>query len=87
MKSLSERKHVAARPRQPWKNNVRQRKSQVRRATGGSSQQRVPQNAQRNYERYLALARAEALAGDRIAAENYLQHAEHYLRSMHQNSQ
>jgi hypothetical protein len=44
-----------------------------------------PQNAQRNYERYLALARAEALSGDRIAAENYLQHAEHYLRSMHES--
>jgi Domain of unknown function (DUF4167) len=30
----------------------------------------------------MALARAEALTGDRIAAENYLQHAEHYFRSM-----
>lgn len=39
-------------------------------------------NAQQNYERYLALARAQALTGDRIAAENYFQHAEHYLRSM-----
>ena len=44
---------------------------------------RNPQYAQRNYERYLALARAEALTGDRIAAENYFQHAEHYFRSMH----
>ena len=43
------------------------------------------QNAQRNYERYLALARAEALAGDRIVAENYFQHAEHYFRSMAEN--
>ena len=40
------------------------------------------QNAQRNYERYLALAQAEAQAGDRVAAENYNQHAEHYFRSM-----
>jgi hypothetical protein len=44
------------------------------------------QDAQRNYERYLALARAEALNGDRIAAENYFQHAEHYLRSMRENT-
>jgi hypothetical protein len=43
------------------------------------------QNAQRNYERYLALARAEALTGDRIVAENYFQHAEHYFRSMGEN--
>ena len=39
-------------------------------------------NAQRNYERYMALAQAEAQAGDRVAAENYYQHAEHYFRSM-----
>jgi hypothetical protein len=40
------------------------------------------QNAQRNYERYMALARAEALAGDTVGAETYYQHAEHYFRSM-----
>jgi hypothetical protein len=39
-------------------------------------------NAQKNYERYLALAQAEVQAGDRVAAENYYQHAEHYFRSM-----
>jgi hypothetical protein len=37
-------------------------------------------NAQRNYERYLALARAEAQAGNPVGAENYYQHAEHYFR-------
>jgi Domain of unknown function (DUF4167) len=41
-----------------------------------------PQNAQRSYERYLALARAEAQSGNMIGAENYYQHAEHYFRSM-----
>jgi hypothetical protein len=46
---------------------------------------RIPQNAQRNYEHYLALAHAETLTGDRISAENYFQHAEHYLRSMAEN--
>jgi hypothetical protein len=40
------------------------------------------QNAQRSYERYLALARAEVQNGNTIAAENYYQHAEHYFRSM-----
>jgi Domain of unknown function (DUF4167) len=48
-------------------------------------QARNAQSAQRNYERYLALARAEALAGDRIVAENYFQHAEHYFRSLAEN--
>jgi hypothetical protein len=45
----------------------------------------VSQDAQRNYERYLALAQAEIQAGDRIAAENYYQHAEHYFRVMASN--
>ena len=40
------------------------------------------QSAQRNYERYLALAQAEARSGNTVAAENYYQHAEHYLRLM-----
>jgi hypothetical protein len=40
------------------------------------------QNAQRNYERYLALARAEAQTGNMVGAENYYQYAEHYFRSM-----
>ena len=43
---------------------------------------RGSQNAQRNYERYLELARAETLAGNPVEAENYYQHAEHYFRTM-----
>jgi uncharacterized protein DUF4167 len=43
-------------------------------------------NAKRNYDRYLALAQAELQAGDRVAAENYYQHAEHYFRLMSSNS-
>jgi Domain of unknown function (DUF4167) len=43
------------------------------------------QSFQRNYDRYLSLARAEALAGDRIAAENYFQHAEHYFRAIRES--
>jgi hypothetical protein len=42
-------------------------------------------DAQRNYERYLALARAEAQSGNTVAAENYYQHAEHYFRAMSSN--
>lgn len=39
------------------------------------------QSARQKYEHYLALARAKDGNGDRVAAENYYQHAEHYLRS------
>jgi hypothetical protein len=45
-------------------------------------QQRNSQSAQRNYERYMELARAEAVAGNIVGAENYYQHAEHYFRTM-----
>jgi hypothetical protein len=39
-------------------------------------------NAYQVFERYLALAREAQSAGDRIAAENFYQHAEHYFRVM-----
>lgn len=39
--------------------------------------------AEANYRRYLALARAKAVAGDRIEAERYYQYAEHYHRLIH----
>lgn len=37
------------------------------------------------YEKYLQLARDAGSAGDRVAQENYLQHAEHYYRIMMAN--
>jgi hypothetical protein len=46
-----------------------------------------PQNARRNYERYLALARAEAQIGNTVGAESYYQYAEHYFRSMSSDSE
>ena len=51
-------------------------------STASRPEQNGSHNARRNYERYLALAQTEAQAGDRVAAENYYQHAEHYFRSM-----
>jgi hypothetical protein len=41
---------------------------------------RIRGNAYQVHEKYLALARDAQSAGDRIMAENYLQHAEHYYR-------
>jgi Domain of unknown function (DUF4167) len=37
-------------------------------------------SAHQIFERYLALAREATAGGDRIAAENFYQHAEHYFR-------
>ena len=39
-------------------------------------------NAYQVFERYIALAREAQSSGDRIAAENLYQHAEHYFRIM-----
>lgn len=36
-------------------------------------------------EKYITLSRDAQSAGDRVAAENYLQHAEHYLRIVEAN--
>jgi Domain of unknown function (DUF4167) len=91
MKYNSELKSAAARPRQPRPTakattGATPRRSQPARRNESSgfprSQTQNAQSAERSYQRYLVLARAETLAGDRIAAENYFQHAEHYLRSM-----
>lgn len=45
-----------------------------------AAQTRRGASPQANYERYLALAKARALAGDQIEAERYYQYAEHYHR-------
>jgi uncharacterized protein DUF4167 len=66
-----------AKSARPFANRAKQWTSNVARPD-----LRGPQNAQRSYERYLALAQAQAQSGDVIGAENYYQHAEHYFRSM-----
>jgi Domain of unknown function (DUF4167) len=42
-------------------------------------------NAYQVFERYVALAREAVASGDRVAAENLYQHAEHYFRIMNAN--
>jgi Domain of unknown function (DUF4167) len=37
------------------------------------------------FERYVALAREAATSGDRVGAENFYQHAEHYFRISKEN--
>ena len=91
MNNTSELKPAAAQPRSKAKNMThampRQSRFQKIEPAGFRRPNAKPsQNAQRNYQRYLELARIETLSGDRITAENYLQHAEHYLRVMEENS-
>jgi hypothetical protein len=63
-------------PQRTWSRAARPARSAARTDNRGG------QSAQKNYERYMALAQAEVLAGDVIGAENYFQHAEHYFRTM-----
>jgi len=46
---------------------------------------RIRGNAYQVLEKYLAMARDAVTAGDRVAAENYFQHAEHYYRIINAN--
>jgi hypothetical protein len=99
MKYISEPKPAMAstRPNAKGMTNAMQRRFQLDRKSrpdrGNKSCSRLSghqagnsHTAQGNYERYLALGRAEALTGDRIAAENYFQHSEHYFRLMATNT-
>lgn len=47
---------------------------------------RIRGNAHQVYEKYLALARDAGSSGDRISAEGYFQHAEHYFRIMNDST-
>ncbi|GLS21039.1 hypothetical protein GCM10007874_40560 [Labrys miyagiensis] len=57
--------------------------SQLKQSTrANSARGRSHQNTRASYERYVTLAEAQIRAGDRVEAENYYQHAEHYFRLM-----
>lgn len=48
---------------------------------------RIRGNAHQVLEKYLAMARDASSQGDRIAAENFFQHAEHYYRVINNQNQ
>lgn len=52
--------------------------------SNGPDGAKVRGNAQTIYEKYQQLARDANGSGDRVLAENYLQHAEHYFRLIRQ---
>ena len=64
-----------------WR-NANDRPQRRRPPSGRRQGQNGDGNAQRNYERYVALAREATLKGDAVEAENCYQHAEHYFRMM-----
>lgn len=61
-------------------NGRRQPSGKNRNYESSGPESKVRGSAQQILDKYLALARDAMLGGDRIAAEGYLQHAEHYYR-------
>ena len=51
-------------------------------ASGARNTHVTAASAKLSHERYLELAREAQRLGDKIEAENYLQHAEHFFRVM-----
>lgn len=65
-------------------NNIRRNGSGINKVfDGNGSENRVKGNALQVHEKYQAMARDAKSSGDRIKAENYLQHAEHFHRVHH----
>lgn len=64
------------------RNNMRRGGSQNRSQTFDSNGPDVKLRGSANqiFEKYLTLARDAGTSGDRVMAENYQQHAEHYFR-------
>ena len=48
--------------------------------TNAGSEARIRGNAKQNLDKFLGLAKDAISSGDRVAAENYFQHADHYFR-------
>ncbi len=83
------KQHSNQKPRPRGRMPNQQQQQPQRRGNGPSRNQtfdsngpsvRIRGSAHQVMEKYLALARDAAGQGDRVLAENYLQHAEHYFR-------
>lgn len=76
-------KHGTGSRRQRNRNNNGGRRSNQQRTQvydSNGPDVRIRGTAHQVAEKYLALAKDASSAGDRIMAENYFQHAEHYIR-------
>ena len=74
------------RPQRRGMPGAQRRSGPQKRPQQGGRHNNTTASAQRNYERYLALARDAASAGDSVEMENCYQHAEHYFRVMQEQA-
>jgi len=66
--------------RRPRGRNNNKRQSRNNNFDSSGPEGRVRGNARQVYEKYLTMASDALMVDDRIASENYYQHAEHYYR-------
>ena len=71
-----------SRGRNSGRRNGLPNKNQTFESSGPESHIRIRGNATQVQEKYMSLARDALNSGDRILAENFFQHAEHYYRVM-----
>ena len=76
---MNEGRH-ANKPQRRWSRPSSPNQRNNPRPVGSRRHDHTSANAQKSYDSYLALAREAASRGDTIAAENFYQHAEHFLR-------
>ena len=76
------RRHSNGRNHQPRDNGDTQ--SRLRSNSFSNSQTRnnfrIPQSAEKLFEKYNSLAKEALTSGDRTLSENYFQHADHFMR-------
>jgi uncharacterized protein DUF4167 len=68
------------RGRRPQNTHTGQHHNPNRTFDSSGPEVKIRGSASHVYDKYLQLARDANASGDRVAAENYLQHAEHYYR-------
>ena len=70
----------ANKPRRRWSHSSPPNQRNNPRPAESRRNDHTSANALKSHHSYLALAREAASRGDTIAAENFYQHAEHFLR-------
>lgn len=75
-------KRSRGRGRRPQNNNNNNNNNPNRTFDSNGPEIKIRGSAAHVYEKYLQMARDANSSGDRVMAENYLQHAEHYYRVM-----
>jgi Domain of unknown function (DUF4167) len=76
----------ANKPQRGWSRPPPTSQRKNPRPDGSGRHRQISANAEKSYHSYMALAREAASKGDTISAENFYQHAEHFLRLLKEPS-